>query len=507
MRVERYTWILLLVLLTALSRSCYEEVVVPEALNGDEAPCLMKLDGVPVFEDVIDRMALFTLPEDSLEAFSPTVEFNSYEGIAFNGINLRHGEVNELGAVRINQAYELIASNGDQIDTFRMMFTTIPLLRILHTKAIPWEPKVESWLQLQYGDKAGNKPSTILFESDAGIEYRGITANKFEKRAYGIELWENKFREDQSVPLLGMAYGEDWILDAMYIDKLRMRNKVSFEIWNSMNTSAPGKSETRTGIRMEYVELFLNQRYQGIYCLGEKMDEKFIDFADSQDEKGGLMYKTYGNNDGSTTFFSYDSEPPGPDIEWDGWEQIFPDKVVSWDPLIDLRKLVTMEEDENFVSGIGTVLDLDNVANFYLFLNLIMGWDNTGKNVFLARYDQDSKFFFIPWDLEATWGRNWMMEDQKPNGIVFNGLYDRLIELNAGAFSDNISVIWSDYRSNVFQRETLTQRFGKQYELLEKNGVIQRENLRWDLDLDLDEEYLYISDWIEKRLEVLDSNF
>ena len=506
MRMNRNTWFLL-VLLASLPRGCYKEILIQEPPAKEDNPFLIKLNGVPAFEDLRDKMVLYTLATDSLADFSPMVDYSDHSMISFNGIELLPGEVNELGAVRINQGYELLVANGNDTDTFTMMFTTIPLLRIITDQAIPYEPKIESWLQLQYSDQSTDR-STIMFESDAGIEIRGISANLYDKRAYGIELWNNKLRDDRSVPLLGMGYGEDWILDAMYIDKSRMRNKVSFEVWNSMDTSTPDKPSggSRTGIMMEYVELFLNNRYQGLYCLGEKMDEHLINFNSGKAQEGGVMYKTYENTDGSATFRTYASEP-GPGIEWDGWEQIFPDDFVNWDPLVDLRKLVTLEEDEKFAATIGNVLDLANVANFYLFLNLIMGWDNTGKNVFLARYDKHSKFFFLPWDLEATWGRSWKMEDQNPYGLVGNGLHERLIGLNAGAFIDSLSSKWDHYRSGIFQKEALTERFGTQYELLKKNGVIQRENLRWDLHIDLDEEYLYLADWIEKRLEVLDSNF
>lgn len=501
-------WILILLILGILPRGCYEEIVISETETEEDIPSIIKLDGVPAFEDLTDNFLLYTIPKDSLEKFQAHVEFESHDSISLNGINLLNGAANDLGTVYINHPYELLAVSGRNIDTFNLIFTTLPLLRVTTNEGIPYEPKLASWFQLQYGRKDDNNSSTVLFESHAGIEIRGLSSNRFNKKSYGIELWENEYRIDRSAPLLGMGYNEDWILDAMYIDNLRMRNKLSFEVWNSMETST--KDEPRdgiqTGIGMEFVELFLNKRYYGLYCLGEKMDEKLLDFGYSQDKLGGVMYKTYDWYDGSTTFRSYLNEPTTT-MEWDGWEQVYPENVVNWDPLKDLRKLVTKEGDEKFVSGIGTVLDLDNVANFYLFLNLILGWDNTGKNVFLARYDKDSKFFFIPWDLDATWGRSWKMEDQAPNGLVYNGLYERLIELNAGAFSDTLSVMWSDYRSNIFQRETLTNSFGIQYKLLKKNGVINRENLRWDIEIDLDYEYQYISDWIEERLEVLDSKF
>ena len=108
---------------------------------------------------------------------------------------------------------------------------------------------------------------TVAYSSYAGIEIRGRTSAQLDKKSYGLELWANMYERDHSAPLLGMRYGEDWILDAMYIDKLRMRNKLSFELWEKMWSK---KSETpwqtiNPGIQGKFVELFINQRYMGLY--------------------------------------------------------------------------------------------------------------------------------------------------------------------------------------------------------------------------------------------------
>jgi len=482
--------------------------VVEEPSPIDERQSMLLLDGIPVFEDLTDKLMLYTIKEDSLASFSPLVDFNSHLDVSIKGISLTPGAVNDLGPVEINKVYKLLVREGSSTDSFDLLFTTLPILRFITDEGIPYEPKLESHMQLAYANPVKGSSSTLLFESWAGIEIRGMSANRFDKKSYGIELWQNEFRVDRSVPLLGMGYCEDWFLDAMYIDNLRMRNKFSFELWNKMETRQPNDLQEgkRTGIQMEYVELFLNQRYYGLYCLGERMDEELIDFSYSQDEKGGVMYKTYGWHEGSTTFRSYLNEPEL-SLEWDGWEQIYPEDFFNWDPLSELRKLVTLEEDEVFMEQIGSLLDLRNAANFYLLLNMIKGWDNVGKNVFLARYSRHTKFFFLPWDLEATWGRTWEMLDSNPYGIIGNGLHERLIALNADGYRDSLSLMWNSYRNTILQKDSLNHAVDMHYSLLKKNGVIQRENMRWDLEIDLEQEYIYMLDWLDERLNTLDGHF
>lgn len=502
-----FKYFFLLVLLLLMT-ACYKEIIEPEESTEEKPEALLRFDGVPAFEDLEENFLLYTLPGDSVSSFSPMVEYDSLLQVSLNGKDLLSGEINELGAVKINEPYQLLIKKGVEIDSFNLLFTTLPILRFNFSGNIPYEPKLESWMQLSYRNPDLQIQSTMFFESHAGIEFRGVSANRFDKRSFGIELWQNEYRVDRSVPLLGMGYFEDWILDAMYIDKLRMRNKLSFDLWNKMDTRQVNdlQVEKRTGIKMEYVELFLNQRYHGLYCLGERMDEKVMGFSYAQDEKGGVMYKTYDWVNGSTTFRSYHNEPVLA-MEWDGWEQIYPEDFFNWNPLAELRKMVTLGEDEKVSEEIGNILDLRNTANFYLLLNILKAWDNTGKNIYMARYSADSKLFFLPWDLEATWGRNWKMEDSDPYGTVQNGLHERLIALNAGGYSDYISSLWEDYRSNIFHEEALKKMTESNYTLLRDNGVIQRENQRWSLDIDLDEEYQYIENWITERLRVLDENF
>lgn len=501
-----YIGVLLLSLL--LLQACYQELIETESMEDKSRQGILLLDGIPVFEDLQDGFVLYTIKSDSLDSFSPLVDLGIYNSASFEGLDLRHGEINELGKIIVNKPYLLVARMASSTDTFRLFFTSLPLLRFYTDEGIPYEPKLESRMQLAYANPDPDSKSTLLFESHAGIEIRGMSANRFDKKSYGIELWQNEYRVDRSVPLLGMSYCEDWILDAMYIDELRVRNKFSFEVWNKMETKQAGnlQEKKRTGIQMEYVELFLNQRYYGLYCLGEKMDEKLMDFTYAQDEAGGVFYKTYGWHEGSTTFRSYLNEP-ALSMEWDGWEQIYPEDYFFWDPLSDLRKLVTLEANDVFRNQIDGELDLKNAANFYLFINLLKAWDNVGKNIFLARYSEHSKFFFLPWDLEATLGRSWEMKDMDPYGIVGNGLHERLISLNINNYKDSLAQMWSQYRASVFHRDALVQDLEENYLLLRKNGVMTRENKRWGLEIDIDYEYSYMVEWIEDRLRVLDGHF
>ena len=492
-----------------LLEGCYEEVSIPEIQPSEGSVKVVSFDDVHAFVDTTEHFMLFTIGEDTIQSFSPTVEFGNYHSLLLNEIELVSGQENEIGPIIANQPYRLVARNNQRSDTFHLVFTTLPILQVVTEESIPVEPKVVSWLELQYCDEAGSSPSPTLFESYAGIEIRGGSSTRYEKKAFGIELWNNQYGRDQAAPLLGMRYGEDWILDAMYIDDLRMRNKISFELWEKMGSTPPEDQMDGVfpGVHLEYVELFINNRYTGLYCLGEKLDETLIRFSGDQSEIGGVMYKAIDWADGSTTFQTYHSEPTKTMV-WDGWEQIYPEETNYWEPLAELRKTVALDDDGAFANKIGSLIDLENAAEYYLFINLLLAYDNVGKNIFYARYSDQSRFFILPWDTEATWGRNWDRTNSQTVGLPGNNLFKRLIEHNVDGFNDHVRQKWDTYRETIFHEDSLMHTIDQHYACLKQSGAIDRENARWkEFQIDFDQEYAYISQWIEARLNYLDQHF
>jgi hypothetical protein len=306
--------------------------------------------------------------------------------------------------------------------------------------------------------------------------------------------------------LLGMRRDEDWFLDAMYIDRQRMRNKLAFEIWEDMvhPESVDPQASVFPGIRMEYVEMFINNTYQGLYCLGERMDESVLRLEDGQD--GSVLYKPLDWCRGSVTFESYESAP-AVSLEWDGWEQLYPENGPAWDALDQLRLLVVKGSGQAFSERIASLVDLENAADYYLLLNLLLAWDNTGKNIYYARYSEDAPLLMIPWDLEASLGRMYDQSNSLTVGMLSNNLFDRLLEAEEIGFKAMVREKWAHYRQGIFQDKALEERILKYCLLLESSGAIGRENLRWGVDIDIQNEYAYMMQWLRERLIYLDEIF
>jgi hypothetical protein len=148
------------------------------------------------------------------------------------------------------------------------------------------------------------------------------------------------------------------------------------------------------------------------------------------------------------------------------------------------------------------------MVDYFLFLNLLRATDNLGKNVYVAKYNQDYPYFFIPWDLDGVFGTQYAGEqDTSHSDILENGLYSRLMGDNHHYFFSRAAVRWFELREGEFDEAALIERLSENINLLHTAGAYEREELIWS-DFEYDESnQTYMFNWIHNRLEFLDEYF
>ncbi|MBP5704773.1 MAG: CotH kinase family protein, partial [Paludibacteraceae bacterium] len=68
-------------------------------------------------------------------------------------------------------------------------------------------------------------PDSLIPDTfDIYAKYRGGTSKNFQKKNYAVKLVDSSDSK-MSVRLIGMRSDNSWILDAMAVDKARMRNR------------------------------------------------------------------------------------------------------------------------------------------------------------------------------------------------------------------------------------------------------------------------------------------
>ena len=116
------------------------------------------------------------------------------------------------------------------------------------------EPKIDAQITISQGD-------IVSFEGYIGIEFRGASSQSFPKKSYGLETRDEN-NEDFTVSLLGLPEEEDWILYGPYSDKSLMRNILIYDLSRDIEMYAS---------RSLFVELTINNVYQGVYVFMEKL--------------------------------------------------------------------------------------------------------------------------------------------------------------------------------------------------------------------------------------------
>lgn len=349
-------------------------------------------------------------------------------------------------------------------------------------------------------------------------KWRGSSAKQYKKKSYAIKLTdENGNSIDASI--LGMRTDNSWILDAMAVDRARMRNRVSFDLWNDFATESYIKKkyepESFNGTHGCFVELTVNSSYNGLYCLTEKIDRKQLKLKKfKKNEVRGTLYKAEGW--AGTTFWDY-KEFDNTKATWMDWSSQYPEiddeGVTDYTPLANAIKFVIESSDEDFQNNVEYKFDLPVWMDYFLFIKLIYAIDNTGKNTFTYVYDQtkDPMLGIAPWDLDATWGRSYDGSELGHETInIANNLETRLLK-DYTKGKEMMSDRYFALRKTLFASESLKSRFRRYFNLLNDNGVVERETKRWNgvdgIEIDIRSEMDYIEQWIDKRLNTMDMYF
>ena len=458
-----------------------------------EQPLLMNLDERPCFLDLESNVLKYSIGKDELQSFSPRIDFQDYSTILFNGEELENHAINDIGNVKINTPYPVTITANDQVNEFTLYFTTLPLVQIVTLDKIIQQPKVFGRLNI-----ISPKDDEPFYSSLIGIETRGASSERFDKKSFGFKMLNSLDMDDTcSMSFFDMKTQNKWILDGMPADKSRCRNKTGFKIWGSINGTTD-----HTSIKSEYVEVYHNYTYLGIYCLNEPVTGQFLSLSDQSvlivgkdNTKATKFYKFPGHNS-QTTY-------------WNKWQQKYPDPEVTlrWETFENLSRVIVEGSDDEFTNSIFNLMEEENLIDYFLFVNLMNGYDNLGKNWFFMQKTPEDKFLIIPWDLDATWGRNHTSKPTSFDEFQQNGLFKRLIEVNPDNFNQKTKNRWFELRQSQFSEATLFDHFSSNFTILEKAQVIPLENNILEEDLNLQEEEAYIREWTTNRLAYLDAYF
>ena len=351
---------------------------------------------------------------------------------------------------------------------------------------------------------------TSVFEAHE----RGQTTRAYPKKGYRVNLVDvtsTGISRKNKQSVLGMRKSDSWIFYAIYSDGTKVRDKFNTELWAGIGAEDTPYN-AYFGTKMKYVELVVNGEYRGLYGIFEPVDKTQLAITDEE-----YLYKrTYGRALSQELF---DSAGPDDYLTVLGMEikgKKGNGTSLDWKQLRQFIA-ITEEEDEEFAQDAQQLLDLDNVADIWIYLQFLYGEDNIYKNMFFAfKKDTDGyqgyKLYLVPWDTDLTWGNvyvdskeelyvKWAPENA--DRYLEWPLLDRLIELDVGGIRERIKDRWTELRSGILSEESMHEIFIECTHQVQDSGAFTRDATRWP-DSRHDADYDGMKQFMKERTEFLD---
>jgi hypothetical protein len=406
-----------------------------------------------------------------------------------------------VSELKYDTLYPATSGSGEQL---QIAFTRLPIVH-LRTAA-----NIHEWSKepgrLTYADRE----QTVV--SDIGLRHRGSFSLRYPKKSLDLEFWDAPTgRKSRDVQFAHLREDDDWVLDALYNEPLRVNAYVAHQLWLDLHRPYYREREegARAGANLQFTEVFYNDRYHGLYLLSEQVDRKQLGLKKVKDGAiRGELYKAVDWTN-ATRILAPLGEVPAPSApHYDGWELKHPEPGdgIGWGPLHELLSFATRSSDAQFIREASEWFHLDNLIDYFIFVNATTLIDNTGKNSYLARYREEEPYFYVPWDLDASFGNRYdATRNQDVEQWLTNGLQDRLLDLNPDDYSDRFCERYRELRADLLDPAVLNDRIDEAVSYLESTGALTREALAWPGSVDYGADYrAFVKNWNEQRIAYLD---
>lgn len=388
-------------------------------------------------------------------------------------------------------------TNG--IDNYSLFFTQLPLLKI-QGGAISSGTKVPA--EFSYAD------DQQILVAPIGIAYDNNYLSNTPKKSYSLEFWTDSGSQvPADVQFGNMQSNDDWVLNSMYNDPLRIRTFNAHKLWLAMHQPSYLQEEpnAKAGADVQYVEVFVNGHYMGIYLLAQQIEHELMKLREYDGSIKGELYR--GKEAQAATLFTGLPNYNDTLRFWAGHSMIYPTDTTNWQNIYNFTNFVLNSDSLDF-ENIWTKFDYQNYLDYFIFLNLTRTEDNTGKNIYVAKYDSAAPYFYVPAQLNGSFGTKWNGTVQNiTNDILTNGFMNRVINNDVNNYTLDVNARWAELRTGPLAMSSIIGNFTGSYNLLKANNVYDREALVFPNYAFDQSSFEYTTGWIQERIAFLDIYF
>lgn len=428
-----------------------------------------------LYYSVIDNISNKYEPDVSFEASSNDIK-----------IAVLEDEITDE-KIAENHQFQIVIYNDKEYRLYNLICTNLPILSINYNENT---------------SKNNDIPMNIYLFNNSGSSVNKVVRSKGklnivksdnEKKDYSFSLFQESLgrnERENNISILNMSKHNEYILNSMYDDTDKIRNIFSTNLWNET-------AEEREDA-YNYVELFVNGEYIGLYSLGYNIEREKMMM-----NRGEFIFFKNQFSD-SESSMKTDERPEGYVLYDNNMIKVKkkdePKKVNEWNELYKYYEIINGDDAEK----IKEVCDLDNSIKLYLFYMLTQASNNvneeTFNNTYLMFKNPRQEYFvkYYPWNLNGTFGNN--VEDN--SYIMKYNPVTRLIELGDEETINKVKEIYTSLRNGKWSLENINNMISNYENELSSSGAYLRDMSKWS-----DGESLDLSDfkeYVQKRLEYMD---
>jgi hypothetical protein len=225
-----------------------------------------------------------------------------------------------------------------------------------------------------------------------GFRLRGNTSRNAKKKSFKISF--NTFIRGREF------YGVDKLnLNGEHNDPSIIRSKLCFDQYKNIGHKAS---------RANHIEVYINNKYYGLYINVEHIDDEFLS-KNFEDDSGNLWKCLYpadlrylGSDPNIYKNLSQDGRP--------AYELTTNENIGDFTKLVKLITLLNNTPISQLADSLESFLDIPGVLKYFAINVLTGNWDSYWSlmnNYYLYHHPKEDKFYLIPYDYDNTFGIDW----------------------------------------------------------------------------------------------------
>ena len=397
--------------------------------------------------------------------------------------------------IEYNKPIKVIIYNDKYFYETKIELTNLPIINIRTEDDITTNDTISTFKYINLNNKKQ------VVSNNSMIHIRGASSAIVDKKSYKVEIYNNKYSEEKNIHIDNFYFGSDFILDAVYKDPSKIRNVLATKLWNDISNDF-----TKVDIYYEFVELFINDEYMGLYVFTEPINRKRLNLNKDSQNDTSIIIKS---NDWNTLNNDSDFKNINDD-KYLGYEIKYPndDKFYSdiWNKF--LTKISNYYDDFNSLTYdiINDTWNLNNYIDMIIYNAFINNSDNklVKNDYFYMKSLKSNEIYIQPWDMEFSFGLHFSSIGKKlsvKDLNDYNQVYTSFIHTDP-KINELLVSRYTALRKNILTKKYFDKLLDE-YKNKLINGATKRDSDKW-YKYDIEQEIEEIRTWISNRLDYFD---